>query len=435
MAPTSDLAHCPVTGQLRSLVDLPGEILDIIINECQRVPDISYYELTMDHYPSNNEWPPLKTLRVLNRALSYSFTPRLFETIVLYQNHDCWQNLENIALSPTLAACVKRIQIAHINLLGAYDLESWKSRTSRLREGGIGSFSDNPAAGGRFAKYDFSVDAGWARYQRWCDAESIMSSHEKNHTAPTISLDRLINLESIETVGFETLGNIHRKPCFRDDSGCGCGCLSKYWKPHPATRRCFETSIQMGFQGRDDQIGLKSRSGHLSTTLIALQNCGRPVRKLVFHRTLEFEHSMDSRIKLLFLKHLVLDTSKDSRNDHKINGISKWILHLPNLEHLTIRESIHLFDSPNLFEYLWKGVWPKLRRLELSHINASIDDLWRLIDKHIEKLEYLSILDPEHIAWLNEEGPWISFCEKVRRDSRWSAKAKILLTEDIWGQR
>lgn len=201
----------------RRLDNLPAEILEMIIRRCHRETEINRWDLSLEHHPNNSEWPLLKTLRSVNRTLASLITPRLFETIVLYQHEGYWSHLNNIATNPTLAPHVKNIKVAHIGLFRAHDFDSWNRITSAMRGERMGSVHANPPAGGRCAKYDYSLEACWERFQRWRDAESIMRDHKTAASAPAVALDRLTNLQSIQTVGYETLGTIRCEPCMNDD--------------------------------------------------------------------------------------------------------------------------------------------------------------------------------------------------------------------------
>lgn len=132
-------------------------------------------------------------------------------------------------------------------------------------------------------------------------------------------------------------------------------------------------------------------SGHLTTMLIALQKCGKTFDRLVFHRAEELMQSLGPVIQPLFLKHLVIDTSKDAAWTHFSVSVSDWILRLPNLEILTIRQCHYLMVPTDLCKELAKGHWPKLRRLELRNVHTSLEGLRCLIDNHIHKLAYFSI--------------------------------------------
>ena len=65
-------------------------------------------------YPKNDEYPPLKSLRLVNKAWSISATFLLFRTVVLYLHSERWEALNRVCNSPRLAKYVQCIQIAEL---------------------------------------------------------------------------------------------------------------------------------------------------------------------------------------------------------------------------------------------------------------------------------------------------------------------------------
>ena len=176
-------------------------------------------QISIDHYATNDEWLPLKTLRLVNKRMNILNSSCPFKAITLYQHVGYWESLNNIANTPTLASHVDHLRLAHVGHVRQEGQESWNTLTADSR-GHRGHFVEHPPAGGPLAQWDFGAEASWERYRSWQDAEMIMRNHEATKTAPQVLLNLLVNLRSIEIIGLGALRTIERKPWMRSHSLC-----------------------------------------------------------------------------------------------------------------------------------------------------------------------------------------------------------------------
>ena len=373
-----------------AIFKLPEELLHAILKYCEG-EEPPHGEATTEHYPTNHEWSVLKTLRLVNRAYNDAFIPRLFQTITLYQHSGDWERLDSIANTPTLASSVKHIRLAHIGYVKQIsDFEQWKTTVSCVC-GGEGMFTRHPPAGGPLARWDFSAEASWKRYECWRAGELMMRKHDQNMTAPRVALNLLINLQTIETIGIGPLRTVKRKPW---------KCSYGVWRPMPETRRYFETGLndqQNVMSGWPDAEHCRIPSSHLQTMIIALRTCGRDLSKLVLHRFEELWYIGDIGVGLRSLKELTVDTRSVPYNyygEEYNYRLSPWIIALDSLESVTIRHNPAATNVPDLCELLQQAHWPKLRRMELINVVTSNDNIQHFIAKHLKKLEYLHVFEP-----------------------------------------
>jgi len=379
-----------VSGQLSSvkLDQLPREIFDQIIYHCKH--EASFHgQISIDHYPTNDEWLPLKTLRLVNKRMNILNSSCLFKSITLYQHVGYWESLNNIANTPTLASHVEHLRLAHVGYVRQEGQESWNTLTADSR-GHRGHFVEHSPAGGPLAQWDFGAEASWERYRSWRDAEMVMRNHEATKTAPQVSLNRLVNLRSIETIGLGALRTIKRKPWMRSNGLC---------KQRPESRRYFATGLNDENSSRDVPPGVRPYipSTHLQIMMIALQTCGRDLHKLTVHRVQELWYINEPGLGLPSLEHLVIDSSHVRYHDWleaRMHKASQWVLDLENLKHLVICQNPAAKNNPDICKILKNAEGPKLRCPELTKIETPLAGLEYFVPKHIEKLDHLSIIWP-----------------------------------------
>ena len=185
---------------------------------------------------SNDKYPVLKTMRLVNSAFNKVASPFLFRNVILYEHTKCYAALNKIANVPYLAPLVEGVQLAELGYLpdhwfldeekidpthdcqtdecGSFDC--WKLFRHRT-QGNCLEVQLEPPAGGPMAKLDFSPEETYKRYIAWRDGERIMKKHVRNGTAPSLDLDLLHNFRHIETVGLSKMRVIKRK--WGQDSG------------------------------------------------------------------------------------------------------------------------------------------------------------------------------------------------------------------------
>jgi len=412
-----------VSGQPSSckLDQLPREIFDQIIYHCKH--EASFHgQIAIDHYPINDEWLPLKTLRLVNKRMNILVSSCLFKSITLYQHVGYWESLNNIANTPTLASHVEHLRLAHVGYVRQEGQESWNTLTADSR-GHRGHFVEHPPARGPLAQWDFGAEASWERYRSWRDAETVMRNHEATKTAPQVSLNLLVNLRSIETIGLGALRTIKRKPWMRSNGLC---------KQRPGSRRYFATGLNDENTSRGVPPGARPYipSIHLQTMMIALQTCGRDLHKLTVHRVQELWYINEPCLGLPSLEHLVIDSTHVRYHDWleaRIHKVSQWVLDLKSLKHLEIRQNPTAKNNPDICKILKNADWPKLRRLELTNTETPLASLENFVARHIEKLDYLSIIWP-----VIDTEDWAEFRSQFTYD--WSTsytRTTIHLTGDL----
>ena len=197
---------------------LPIEILKQVL---------SYFEENIWH-PSdtNDEYPVLKTMRLVNSAFNKVASPFLFRNVILYEHTECYAALNSIANVPYLAPLVEGVQLAQLGYLPdccREDEEKDDPTHSCQTDEACGSFFHwqslricsriqfDPPAGGPMAKLNCSLEEMYKRYIAWRDGERTMKEHVRIGTAPSLDLHLLQNLRHIETVGLQKMRVIKRK--------------------------------------------------------------------------------------------------------------------------------------------------------------------------------------------------------------------------------
>ena len=212
-----------------SIDALPTEVLEQVL---------SYIEDDLEAPAHiNDEYPLLKTMRLVSPAFNKVASPFLFRNVVLYEHSERYAALNSIANVPYLAPLVEGVQLAELGYLpdcswaddedvdpthdcrkdeacGSFDL--WEFFRSRTRRSCYRLEHEIPV-GGPMAKLDFSAEGIYKRYVTWRDGERTMKEHVRNGTAPSIDLHRLQNLRNIETVGLPKMRVI--KPTCGQQSG------------------------------------------------------------------------------------------------------------------------------------------------------------------------------------------------------------------------
>ena len=176
----------------------------------------------------NQEHPPLKTLRLVNKRFHALFTPLLFDSLLLMRHPDSWWNLNLVAMS-WLAPFVKVIKVSVLMDLPVYDnIQQWEKENPYVRRDSpplpaylpyrniVSSRKEilytNPTAGGPLTKLDLSSrDKAYQRYQYWANGEKAMRAHYEKNTTPVLLLGLLYNLQRLETAGLDTLANVKVK--------------------------------------------------------------------------------------------------------------------------------------------------------------------------------------------------------------------------------
>lgn len=216
----------------KNISDLPNEILLEIVSHLPEDKinppenDIEYKALRAEDWQNQNQ-PPMKTLRVVNKRFNELFTPILFNSILLMNHPDSWWNFNLVALS-WLAPFVTVLKVSVLIDLPVYNKREWEDKTPYERRDppplpaylpyrNIVSpkkqvLYTNPAARGSIAKLDLSSKAkAYERYKYWADGESIMREHYKKNTTPVLLFGLMSNLQRFTAVGLDTLANVKVK--------------------------------------------------------------------------------------------------------------------------------------------------------------------------------------------------------------------------------
>ena len=371
---------------------LPIEILEQVL---------LYFEDDIDEpSASNDEYPVLKTMRLVNSAFNKVASPFLFRNVVLYEHTKYYAALNSIANVPYLAPLVEGVQLAQLGYLPdcSYDDETEKPPTHDCRTDEIcGSFDHwhistrvrgssiqlEPPAGGPLAKLDLSPEGTYKRYVAWRDGERIMKEHVRHGTAPSLDLNRLQNLRHIESVGLQKLRVIKRK-----------------WSNRSETRRFCET-------GLIEENAIKGIHYvplcHLPTFLIAASACSKNLTSLSIHRLDELckgkEYNNDNpalqfrRLRSLRINLADLWYWYTSLND--TTKLAPWVYNLHNLEELRIYQNWqrphHQTDVLRLFRHV---NLPKLATFSLHDGVVGYKILKTFLSKHNATLRFIEIEKP-----------------------------------------
>ncbi|KAL8794936.1 MAG: hypothetical protein Q9195_002518 [Heterodermia aff. obscurata] len=374
---------------------LPTEILEQILSYTEDDP----------LFPSqtNDEYPLLKTMRLVNAAFNKVASPFLFRTMVLYEHPTRYAALNSIANVPYLAPLVEGVDLAELGYLpdcshygeqlereqcdcrsneecGSFDL--WQLCRTRTRRQCY-DFRFEPPAGGPLSKLDFSPKEMYKRYVSWRDGERTMKEHVRNGTAPSLDLDRLPNLRHVESVG---------RPKMRT--------LKWTWSWQSEPRRFIETGLiaENGLKGIP-HVPLC----HLPTFLIAASACSKNLTSLTIHRLDELfkfkEYNNDNpALQLRSLHSLRIDLadvwySYDSLNDPA--ELAPWVHSLQNLEELRIYQNSQLHDGlADVVRLLRHVNLPKLAKFVLHDGLVGYKILKTFLSKHDSTLRWIEVVKP-----------------------------------------
>ena len=114
-----------------SLDSLPAEITEQIVAYAQ------VEAVGRQGWPINDEYPVLKTMRLVSPAFNKVASQYLFNTVILYEHPHRYQALNNIAQTPYLAPLVEYVQIANLGFLPDCAIQHGAPSTSwEEKEGG-----------------------------------------------------------------------------------------------------------------------------------------------------------------------------------------------------------------------------------------------------------------------------------------------------------
>ena len=362
-------------------------------------------------WPVNEEYPLLKTMRLVNPSFNKVASRFLFRIVALYEHPDSYEALNNIASVPYLAPLVEGVQLANLGYLPDcfYDgndedshdcrahgecgsFQYWKSFSTR-KDGPCSTFRTHPPAGGPCAALDFSPRACYQRYVAWRDGERTMKDHVTAGTAPVVDLELLPNLRSIDTVGLPEMRVIEREQ--RDPKH------RSFFNELPETRRFYETGLieENALKGRD-YLSLC----HLPTFMIAASICGKDITCLTIHRVdvIYYEpgfHINNPALQLRALRRLEINLTKIWYNYDYLDNprkLSSWLDALENLEELAIYQNPEMWlqSRADVVQLLQKVPFPKLAKLDLRDVRAGFEVLEQFLSKHNETLKHIEILNP-----------------------------------------
>lgn len=188
-----------------------------------------------------------------------------------------------------------------------------------------------------------------------------------------------------------------------------------------------EEAITYGFQqGKDPNIS----STHLQTMMIALHNGGKHLERLVLHRVQELSGITESESGLPSLKHLVLDTSSAQRYDsdeEERREVSSWILELENLEIVEMKQNPTAEANPDLCNLLRRARWPRIRRMELTNLKTSSNNMRYFVSQYVHNLDCLSIFEP-----VMDRECWAIFKLGVRHWTRTYHGKRFILSDSVY---
>ncbi|KAG6986593.1 hypothetical protein G7Y79_00076g099260 [Physcia stellaris] len=422
--PTIQSIYSKVNKNYNSIDSLPDEVVQEILEYTNLE---TYSPRTQDgtRYPINNDYPTLKTMRLVNAAFNKVASRHLFRIIVLYEHPERYAALNKVAGTPYLACWVRRIQLANLGYLpDCQDFEEYVELIRRSR-GPSSTHFRHPPAGGPLAKLDFSMERCFERYTDWRDGERIMKEHVKNGTAPPLDLHLLPSLSRVESIGLFELRVVKRKP-----AETLCGELSTQ---QPETRRFYET-------GLIEENAMKNsryvRLCHLPTFMIAASTSGKDIRCFTVHRLdelLKSEHYNDDNdaIHLPNLRRLEIDLreiwySYGGMDDP--GNLASWLHNLTELEELHIYQNPHMAAcSADVVRLLRHLSLPTLSTVDFRNVNASFTSLKRFLSKHNKTLKSIKIVEPTM-----KQERWDDFHQRFAAGGSRAAGKKIWFSKEVW---
>lgn len=123
-----------------SLDSLPAEITEQIVDYDQ------IEALSSQGWPINDEYPVLKTMRLVSPAFNKVASQYLFNTIILYEHPDRYEGLNKIAKTSYLAPLVEYVQLANLGFLPDCSIQHGAPSISWENEGEEGKEEEEAEA-------------------------------------------------------------------------------------------------------------------------------------------------------------------------------------------------------------------------------------------------------------------------------------------------
>ena len=405
-----------ITIMTTILINLPNEILLKVLS-CLRAKDPEPkrtangdWNITVDDW-HNEDYPSLKSLRVVDKQLSSICTPVLFESVVMLRHPDSWRKLNSICRS-RLAPLVRVIELAAYENLPNYDsVEKWEKQTpfeqilvdtnaTRKQRYKMKYFWANPTAGGPVADVDLSTRRkGYARYKYWLKGETAMETHIRNGTAPSLRLDLLTNLKRFEIVGVRELATVKLK-ISNEPMQTPFPNTARWIGRTFATRRAIESSCE------DQPPHLcAAQWAHVALLLRAAGNRGVDITNLTLWDFQDlYRAKIPAGIAFPSLRQLTLEL-QGNINALRIR-LPPWLPTLANLTNLIIVQH-RVIGHTDIFWLFLNIVFPRLAKLDATRVVTSARALERFILAHARTLQYLRIIDPIIV-----QADWLKFREK-----------------------
>ena len=387
-----------VKAKNTSIDILPTEVLEQILSYAEPQTWVQHQAMS-----GNEDYPLLKTLRLVSSAFNKVASPFLFRTVILYEHSDRYAALNSIANVSYLAPCVEAVKLAQLGYLpdcrhddeereqSSHDCRTdalcgsfnhWRS-FRKHRKGPVPTYLHSPPDGGPLAQLDFSPTATYRRYLSWRDGERIMRAHVRNGTAPKVDFHLLENIHHVETVGLYEMRVVRRLQ-----------------NGPPETRRFYETGLTEEFALKGS---LYLPLCHLPTFIIASSIAGKELTSLTIHRLDELFESEECEndnphLQLRSLRRLRIDLTNIWYNYDRLGESVKlalWVRNLDSLEELRIHQnSGRTYGQADVLRLLRRISLPKLKHFELTNGWVGFKVLKTFLSRHNDTLRSIVIDNP-----------------------------------------
>ena len=434
---------------------LPLEILEQIFtwSECDRTVSKTPFPGNIQEDPNclnpNDEYPCLKSFRMVCKSWNSLATALLFKSIILLQNIDSWRNLRNICITSHLAQHVRTIRLATNRQLNFYTPNEWRRK----------AWIDPPRIcspnGGPLSSLPSDHDSYIARYQAWYSSEEQLWAYWSTNTAPELPLHQLPHLERVETIGHKELAIVKMKAQLSTFRHMGCYWRTyqdqtrqeldarPYWHTYPErTRREVETLIEDVYSAAEGDFDASSSSTagfrHLDVLSTALRNSRVSLPTLALRSTIELSGGGTNnghtglvpglrRLELNLGSHeekaLYLSPPATPSHPALSNRLSHWLQHLTDLS-----ITMHVFcrEWADIFLFLRDVRFPALRTVNLKTVRTTYRTLDAFVQNHRESIRSLRIIEPRM-----EPVDWVRFCEQ-EKGRAWTMEGKRLVLTEMY---
>lgn len=334
-----------------------------------------------------------KSLRLAGHRFSRT-TQHVFNSLLIYQHPDKWENINRIARFPALAKHVHSIRLVRERPLPLYRFLEHSQPSTVNQQGRWIPYGDYANREGQDRKH--TAHHYWARgyleVEKWYRR---LYCHGDRSRCPPMHLEKLPNLENVETVSNKTLQhlNAHASPS------------------NGLTRQEQETGQKLPWSYLHMEY-----NAHLDVFLMACQYAGKTITRLSLHNVFELvsrEITLPIRLDCLLTLEIDLTTQSRTRYDDttiaksnltRFTPLTHWIRSMRSVKTLSVTQVISsrkttdprhkIVTSFDIVGILSQGTFPALESLRLKHIITPESTLRLFLRLHRNPLVNLTIDEP-----------------------------------------